>query len=304
MTVRVGLVDQSADEVQLEIQVADTGIGIPEDRQDSLFDSFSQADASTTRRYGGTGLGLAICQRLVKLMDGEISVESREGMGSTFRFTVHLRQAPPDTTALDNQFRSLAGLNVLVVDDNVNNRRLLRDLLRHWKCTSTECSDATSALETLRTSDGPHGGFDLALVDFQMPDLNGEDLGRAIKEDPDLRSLPLIMLTSAPDAGDAVRMHSIGFQRLPHQASQEVHPVRHDRDGDGPTKAREAARARHPPRRGRASREGPDPLGGGQHRQPEGRNTDSRKAGLPVRRGRQRPGSSRCGARRARMTSF
>ncbi len=211
VVVRVGLLSEGDDEHELQFEVIDTGIGIPEDRKDALFESFTQADTSTTREYGGTGLGLTISQRLVHLMGGEIRVESAAGVGSTFRFTARLRSAPIHDAERPRQLESLAGLHVLIVDDNATNRRLLRDLLRRWRCTSKECADAMTALELLRESTGPRGRFDLALIDFQMPENTGEDLGRAIKGDPSLESMPLIMLTSSPDSGDAARMKEIGF---------------------------------------------------------------------------------------------
>jgi two-component system sensor histidine kinase/response regulator len=207
VVVRVGLLSQDDDEVTLRFDVMDTGIGIPEDRQSALFESFTQADASTTRKFGGTGLGLTICQRMVHLMGGEISVESAEGVGSTFRFTAILKSVPEDLVPTPEPLAAVNGLHVLVVDDNATNRRLLRDLLRTWKCTTEEFADAASALQALQ--DGRR--FDLGLLDFQMPAINGEDLGRVIKADPALRAIPLIMLTSAPDAGDAQRMREAGF---------------------------------------------------------------------------------------------
>jgi two-component system sensor histidine kinase/response regulator len=207
VVVRAGVVQQTEDDVELRFEIMDTGIGIPEDRQSALFESFTQADTSTTRRYGGTGLGLTICQRLVGLMGGEISVESAEGVGSTFRFSATMKAAPAEAVTESEHLATVQGLHVLVVDDNATNRRLLRDLMRLWHCTTEEFSDAASALAALQ--DGRR--YDLALLDYQMPGQTGEDLGRAIKADPGLRGLPLIMLTSAPSAGDAARLHSIGF---------------------------------------------------------------------------------------------
>ncbi|HVU74339.1 MAG TPA: response regulator [Mycobacteriales bacterium] len=186
-----GLADD--DTVRLSMSVADTGIGIPEDRLDRLFRSFSQVDASTTREYGGTGLGLAISQRLVEAMGGELTVRSTPGEGSTFSFEVTLGRAPDD--ALDKPSTApaaLPGHHALVVDDNATNRRILGGQLDGWGMTCTTVESAARALELV--GQGEH--FDVALLDLHMPEMDGLDLAAQLRAGPTTAALPLVLLTS------------------------------------------------------------------------------------------------------------
>ncbi len=178
----------------LHFVIRDTGIGIPPDRQDRLFQSFSQVDASTTRRYGGTGLGLAISRRLSEMMGGSMWLESELGKGSTFHFTIEARAAPaPARAYLDEVQPALQGKRVLIVDDNATNRRILTHQVQRWQMHSQATASPGEALNWLR--DG--AAFDLGIFDMQMPEMDGLALARAVRElSAPVGTLPLVMLTS------------------------------------------------------------------------------------------------------------
>jgi len=178
---------------RVHFAVADTGIGIPEERLGSLFESFTQIDTSTTRRYGGTGLGLAISKRLSELMGGTIWAESRPGEGSTFQFTIEADAAPQPVRAYDDPDSApLAGLRVAIVDDNATNRQILRLQTESWGMIARDTESPAEALEWVRRGDP----FDVAIVDMQMPELDGIAVAREIRRARDAERLPLILLTS------------------------------------------------------------------------------------------------------------
>jgi signal transduction histidine kinase/CheY-like chemotaxis protein/HPt (histidine-containing phosphotransfer) domain-containing protein len=179
---------------ELEFEIRDTGIGIPEDRITVLFEPFSQADASTTRRYGGTGLGLAISRRLTELMGGTISVRSVAGEGSTFSFTIQARTAAAEADRGERETVSLERKRVLVVDDNGTNRRVLCEQLKRWGMKPASADGAAQALELLT---GEDRRFDLGILDLHMPDTDGMMLARLIREQPVYRDVPLILLSSS-----------------------------------------------------------------------------------------------------------
>jgi PAS domain S-box-containing protein len=188
-------------------EVRDTGVGIPPEVQPRLFGSFTQADPSTTRKFGGTGLGLAISKRLVGLMGGEIGLTSEPGRGSTFRFMVRLAKgevAPPAPRRND----SLRGLRALVVDDNATNRRVLTRNLAGWGLRVAEASGGAAALAALRSAEE---AFALALLDFLMPEMDGLELARHIKADPALADVRLIMLTSVGVRGQRELARAAGI---------------------------------------------------------------------------------------------
>jgi PAS domain S-box-containing protein len=182
-----------ADRYRLHFAVSDTGIGIQEDRMDRLFESFSQVDPSTTRRYGGTGLGLAISKRLVDLMAGSMWAESRPGQGSTFHFSV---EAPASLTPVRPYERSevplLSSKRVLIVDDNATNRRILTRQMESWDMIASDTGSPAQALAWIRRGDP----FDVAILDMQMPEMDGLALAREIRQHRNAGSLPLVMLTS------------------------------------------------------------------------------------------------------------
>jgi signal transduction histidine kinase/CheY-like chemotaxis protein len=180
----------------LRFEVRDTGIGIKAEARARLFQAFSQADGSTTRRYGGTGLGLTISRQLVELMGGEVGMDSVPGKGSTFWFTVPVERSRARPTPAPAPRAELAGTSVLVVDDNETNRAILDRQLSSWGMRVSTAPDGPSALRTLRAATLTGRSFDLALLDLQMPGIDGLELAVKIKADPALARLAMVMLTS------------------------------------------------------------------------------------------------------------
>jgi two-component system sensor histidine kinase/response regulator len=201
--------------VELQISVADTGIGIPPDKHASVFDSFTQADTSTTRKFGGTGLGLTIASQLVQLMRGRIWLESAPGVGSTFHFMVpfEIRPNAPSDMVTSGEARHLAdihGMRVLVVDDNEMNRRLLQEILTRWHMEPVLVDGGFAALAAMNDARQHNRPFPLVLLDFQMPDLDGFAVAAAIKARPELGGSTIMMLSSVGQRGDAARCRELG----------------------------------------------------------------------------------------------
>ncbi|MDQ2941035.1 MAG: ATP-binding protein, partial [Chloroflexota bacterium] len=186
----------------LRFAVTDTGIGIPEGGRGSLFLPFSQADMSTTRRFGGTGLGLSISKQLVELMGGQIGVESAEGVGSTFWFTARFERSTA-ILAEEGPLPELAGRRILIVDDNATNRRILEHQLSSWQMVPTSASGGAEALQLLAAASRSGLPFDLAILDLQMPHMDGLQLAATIKADPNMTTVPLVILTSLGQRGHA-----------------------------------------------------------------------------------------------------
>ncbi len=209
--IRVRLARETETHVTLRFDVTDTGIGIPEGSLDRLFQTFYQVDASITRKYGGTGLGLAISKQLAEMMGGRIGVASQTGQGSTFWFTVVLEKQPG---ARDRDVivpEDIRGTRILVVDDHPTNRLVLRELLRSWECRFEEAADGPEALAILQRAVQEEDPFRIALVDMQMPGMDGKTLGEKIKAEPALRDTALVMLTSVGQRGDAQKLQQAGF---------------------------------------------------------------------------------------------
>jgi two-component system sensor histidine kinase/response regulator len=194
----------------LRFELRDTGIGVPPAKQATLFQPFSQVDASMTRRFGGTGLGLSISKRLAELMGGQIGVHSEESQGSTFWFTIDL---PIATTlpAAEHRAKLLTGRRILVVDDNRTNRRLLELLLAQWGCEPLMAESGAEALLQLRAEMASGATVDAGLIDMQMPEMDGETLVATIKAEAALATLPCIMLTSAGQALTAAEAEAHGY---------------------------------------------------------------------------------------------
>jgi PAS domain S-box-containing protein len=205
-------------QVSLELAVRDTGIGIPQDRMDRLFTSFSQVDASTTRRYGGTGLGLAISKRLVELMGGTIRAESEEGDGSTFRISLPAEPAElPTRPTVDDSLPQLLGKRVLVVDDNATNREIVTRHARAWQMEPVAVEGGAEALALIDAGER----FDLAVLDMMMPGMDGVELAREIRSRRSRRELPLLLLTSLGRLPQAVSSGEFDAQLAkPLRASQ------------------------------------------------------------------------------------
>ncbi len=195
----------------LSASVKDTGIGIPEDKLSKLFDTFTQVDASTTRKYGGTGLGLAICKNLCQLMDGDIQVSSKPEQGSLFNFTVKLATSEKSQQVLPQI--DISRLTLLIVDDNTTNRAVLRGQLEHWGAKVVEADCAISALDICyaRIKNKKINFFDAALLDMQMPDMDGAKLGKALLAEKKFTKMKLIMMTSISDHNDAQYFANLGF---------------------------------------------------------------------------------------------
>ncbi len=191
----VSLEEEMADgRVKLKFQVRDTGIGIPKDKIGKLFQAFTQVDSSTTRRYGGSGLGLVICQRLVKLMGGEIWIESEPGVGSSFYFTIITQAAPETPNAyLRSKVAEFTNKRILIVDDNPTNRQILMLQTQGWGMIPSEVSSAAAAIEVLIDR---NEYFDVVILDMHMPDMDGLQLAQVIREKYTSDKLPLLMLSS------------------------------------------------------------------------------------------------------------
>ena len=195
----------------LRFTVTDTGIGIPEDKVDHLFQPFTQADASTTRKYGGTGLGLSICKQLVAAMQGTIHAANHEH-GATFTFTVRVGNAPKVPEASSPAIQTAPEkIRILIVDDNRINRIMFREMLHGWGFKTGEAESSMKALGQLEEALQACDPFHIALVDFQMPEMDGGHFGRHVRANPDFNALSLVMVPSAPQKGDATRLRSAGF---------------------------------------------------------------------------------------------
>jgi two-component system, sensor histidine kinase and response regulator len=210
--VDVKLESQSADAVLLHFAIRDTGIGIPADKQQLIFEAFAQGDASTTREYGGTGLGLTISARLVEMMGGRIRLASELGKGSNFHFTARfgLAHGPVAGSGISRP-ESLQGLRVLVVDDNATNRQILQEMLTNWRMRPAVVDGAASALAVLERAAALGEPFPLVLLDAMMPVVDGFMLAEQIKAHPELTGAILLMLSSAARPEDAARCRRLGI---------------------------------------------------------------------------------------------
>ncbi len=222
ISVRAYLKKETHKDVLVLFSIKDTGIGIAEEKYDLLFQSFSQADTSTTREFGGTGLGLTISKKMCEMMGGEIGVTSEVGKGSEFWFTACFKkQAEQIHPVLPVQTPDMKGLHILVVDDNETNREILLGQLGSWGCRVTAAKDGPDALRIFYQAESEKDPFQIAILDMQMPGMDGLSLGKIIKSDEKLKMVHLVMMTSMGQVGDAKRFEKEGF------AAYLIKPVGH-----------------------------------------------------------------------------
>ncbi len=222
--VRVIKAGETDDEVALHVAVSDTGIGISEEARQRIFQAFTQADGSTTRKYGGTGLGLTISKQLVEMMRGEIGVESAPGKGSTFWFKLPFAKPVPEAThSREFEGGDLAGLHVLVVDGNATHRQILHHQLARWRMEDVTALNGAEALEILRHEAGAGKGFDLVILEMALPEMDGLTLAQTIKNDPALATQRLVLLTNLGHRPDPAMMQATGISAC------LVKPVRQSR---------------------------------------------------------------------------
>lgn len=205
--------DDYPGKIWIKISIEDTGIGIAREKQEDIFQKFTQADSSMTRKFGGTGLGLAICKNLLDVMGGEIHVDSTENKGSTFWFDVPVEI---DTKARDTHHspENLKGLRALIVDDIEANRTILVEQLGTVAMECTTCDSAKQALHTLRNAHEKGTPYHIGVFDYMMPEMDGEELARQIRSEPGLEKFPMIVLTSVGDQGYVHRLSSAGFSAV------------------------------------------------------------------------------------------
>ena len=262
VVVRVDLAGEptaNGEEAGLRFAVSDTGIGIPPEKQETIFRAFEQEDTSTTRKYGGTGLGLTIAARLVALMGGTIAVESQPGRGSTFAFTARFgRQAHPPELVAARPPVLLHDLPVLVVDDNATNRRILEEWLRGWQMEPVARGDGLAALDAIWHGAASGRPYPLVLLDSRMPDTDGLTLAATIRERAELAATRIVLLTSGDLPGDLARLRELRIDaHLLKPVQQDelletIYRVMNRAQGDAPPAARPAPAQVHAPARGPA----------------------------------------------------
>jgi len=211
ISINAELKEHNNNKLLLHCSIRDTGIGIPADKIDNLFNSFTQVDASTTRKFGGTGLGLSIVKQLCQLMGGDVTVKSQYGKGSSFDFTVLVDKSDQEQSSMPQP--NIQNMNILIVDGNDTNRNVLKHQLQRWGmkviAVATGEQALTACKERINNSDSAF--FDVALIDMQMPDLNGAELGKILKNNTDFKAMHLIMMTSMCHRGDARFFSDAGF---------------------------------------------------------------------------------------------
>ena len=209
---QLALMSETKETAALRFSVRDTGIGISEEERLTLFQPFSQADDSTTRKYGGTGLGLAISRQLVEIMGGAINCNSQAGNGSKFWLDVTLEKASGTQVVTEARLKALSGLRAIIIDDNATNRRLLNSQLARWNIQTTSAAGGIEGLALMHQAVAEDAPFDLAILDMNMPDMDGLEVARLIKKDTALREVRLVMLTSVGIRGDATLAREAGIK--------------------------------------------------------------------------------------------
>jgi signal transduction histidine kinase/DNA-binding response OmpR family regulator len=233
--VHVAYVDVRDGEAEVHVAVSDTGIGIPADKLDTIFEAFSQADNSTTRRYGGTGLGLTITRRLIEMMGGQLWVESVVGKGTTFHFTLRVGVQPGRATGEEPAPPDVRGLRVLIVDDNATNRRILTEQLFRWGMLPEAVEGGRQAIAALERTAKEGERYALVILDYHMPEMDGFMLTEHLRVHPELAATTIMMLTSGGSSGDAARSRELGlaaYLTKPISQKQLIHAVSHVLRGD------------------------------------------------------------------------
>ena len=244
ITLSVNTLDASEDASTVKFAVSDTGIGIAAEHQTHIFDSFQQADGSTTRKFGGTGLGLAICSRLVKLMHGEIGVDSEPGNGSTFWFTVQL--TPAAASAVSNAIKgdmSFTGLKALIVDDNETNREVLEHQLANWEMHTDTASSGSAALKSINRAIDNNALYDVVILDRQMPEIDGVELAQRIRNNKHIQSVAIVMLSSINQLEETGQWYSAGRRRVRQQTGASGRTLREPLSGARGEKQKSACQA-------------------------------------------------------------
>jgi CheY-like chemotaxis protein len=208
--IKVSLKEETKTKATLLFEVIDTGTGIPENKLNKLFESFTQVDASTTRKYGGTGLGLAISKQLTELMGGKIEVTSEFGKGSNFNFTLvfEKQEGTKQQLILADDIK---GTKILIIDDNNTNYKIFKEYLKSWDCPFDKANTGDKAVLMLTEAVQKRKPYKLALIDMQMPYMSGEKLGKTIKSNTDIQDTILVMLSSTANRGDAKKIEKVGF---------------------------------------------------------------------------------------------
>ncbi|NOX35124.1 MAG: response regulator [Deltaproteobacteria bacterium] len=211
INIRIKLVNETKNQAKIAFYIKDTGIGMGKRDTEKLFQSFHQVDASTTRKYGGTGLGLAISKQLSELMGGEIKVESEPGKGSLFTFSILFEKQKNVVEKLRVPPEDLKGKRILIVDDNALNLEILEGFLIKWDFIVEATTDGNHAVQMCQLVAKTNMPFDMIITDYQMPKIDGAELGKIIRSHPDTKNIKLIMLTSRGLRGEAKKMKEIGF---------------------------------------------------------------------------------------------
>ena len=210
MIINVELLEETDKTAFILFSVTDTGVGIPNNKQKTIFDAFVQADGSTTRMYGGTGLKLSISKKLVNMMGGEISLESEENKGSKFWFSLSFEKQKEEVTAGEKVPHDIKGVRALVVDDNEANRAILVKMLEGFGCYTEAVSSGSAAVNLLKEAARAGTPFKVVLLDMQMPGMNGEHTTIIVKNTPEISDAAIIILTSLGSRGDVAHLRDIG----------------------------------------------------------------------------------------------
>ena len=209
--IKVEITEELQESVTLGFFVKDTGIGIPKEKQQLIFEKFTQADASTTRSFGGTGLGMAISRNIVELLGGEIGVESEEGKGSTFHFTLSFPRQIERERKSENKDIDITDKRVLLVEDKKISRFILSEYLKHWGCEPILSVNGQEALSILTGSSSPEGRIDLIITDLNLPLMDGFEFSREVRKNVSYNGIPILLLTSLGRIGDGKKCRSIGI---------------------------------------------------------------------------------------------